>query len=290
LRAELKSGGANTRARQHAFEVLSKAQDREALPEFIALLDDNAFRQKAIPVLARFDAPEVAGALISRIPNLSIDDRNGALNALTSRANYAKALLEAIAKNQLKRDYVTAFHVRQMTQLRDPELEAAVTQAWGRFNSTAAEKEKQIAALEKIFNEAPLWAYDGRAGRQHFQTLCASCHKLGDDGQRLGPELTGAGKHGIRYYLENTIDPNAVIGADFQMTTVETRDGDVISGLLINESADALTIRTVASEEKVAKADIERRQTSEKSLMPEGLLDTLGERERIELLKFLTSH
>ena len=132
--------------------------------------------------------------------------------------------------------------------------------------------------------------FDTSAGRKHFQTLCASCHKLGEDGTRLGPDLTGSGKNGINYYLENIIDPNAVIGTDFQMTVVETKDGDLISGLLINESPDAITLRTTASEEKIAKSNIARRQLSDKSLMPEGLLDTLGDRERIELLKYLTTH
>jgi hypothetical protein len=41
-----------------------------------------------------------------------------------------------------------------------------------------------------------------------------SCHQLGDLGQQLGPELTGAGKHGVRYYLENVIDPDAVVDGE----------------------------------------------------------------------------
>jgi putative heme-binding domain-containing protein len=71
---------------------------------------------------------------------------------------------------------------------------------------------------------------------------------------------------------------------------VETKDGDLINGLLINESPDAIILRTTASEEKIAKANIQRRQLSDKSLMPEGLLDALGEREKIEMLKYLTTH
>ncbi|MEI6358204.1 MAG: hypothetical protein WCP53_14050 [Verrucomicrobiota bacterium] len=43
----------------------------------------------------------------------------------------------------------------------------------------------------------------------------AACHRIGEDGVRPGPELTGAGKHGVRCFLENVIDPVAVVGADF---------------------------------------------------------------------------
>ena len=102
--------------------------------------------------------------------------------------------------------------------------------------------------------------------------------------------MTGAGKHGIRYYLENIIDPNTVIGTDFQMTTIETHGGDVLSGLVINETPGAVTIRTTVGETVVPKTDITTRQTSENSLMPEGLLESLGAREQIELLKYLTTN
>ena len=153
---------------------------------------------------------------------------------------------------------------------------------------TPADKLERINRLEKVFNEAPLWAYSANAGRQHFEKLCMACHKVGDLGQQLGPELTGAGKHGARYFLENVIDPDAVVGSDFQVTTVETKTNESIAGLLVNETASAITLRTTVGESVVAKADIGSRVKSEKSLMPEGLLEALADREQIELLKFLT--
>jgi putative heme-binding domain-containing protein len=284
-----KSDGAND-AREHAFTVLSRAQDSGSVETFISLLDDNRFRARTIPLLARFESTKAAEALLSRLDKFNTDEKNAALNTLTSRASFAKDLLAAIESGHVKRDAVNAFHIRQLTQLNNTDITAAVTKTWGRIGSSEGEKKAQITSMEKVFTEAPLWAFDTSAGRKHFQTLCASCHVLGQDGTRLGPDLTGSGKNGINYYLENFIDPNAVIGTDFQMTVVETKDGDLISGLLVNESPDAITIRTTASEEKIAKSNIARRQLSEKSLMPEGLLDTLGDREKIELLKYLTTH
>src|SRR5262249_43816171 len=126
--------------------------------------------------------------------------------------------------------------------------------------------------------------------QQHFQKLCAVCHRIGNDGVRLGPELTGAGKNGIRYLLENIIDPDAVIGADFQMTVLKTRSGDVLSGLLVNETPSAVTLRTTTGDSVIPKTDIVKRELSSKSLMPEGLLESMTDRERLELLKFLISH
>ena len=290
LRRQLADAKGGADARKHAFSVLSRAQDRPSLPVFLGLLDDGAFRPAAIGLLARFDGPEVATALLGRWDRFTEAERAAALAALTSRAVSATSLLDAVAAGRVKKEQLSSFHVRALAGLKDPDVDRRVKATWGRILQTPAEKQVLIRALEKTFGEAPLWAYSGDAGRKHFQRLCASCHRIGEDGVRLGPELTGAGKHGVRYFLENVIDPDAVVGADFQLTVVETRRGDTVSGVVGGETASAVTLRTTTGPVVVAKADIAKRETSERSLMPEGLLESLPDRERIELLKFLTAN
>ncbi len=290
LRESLADRQAAAADRQHAFAVLSRGPDRGSLAVFLGLLDDEAFQLPVIPLLARFDSPQIPTALLERFSRLSPPARAAALNTLTSRSAFAFALLDALARDNVKRDQLTSFHVRALSSLGNAEIDRRVTEVWGRIQQSPAEKQAQIDQLEKVFNEAPLWAFSGREGRKHYQKLCAQCHRLGEDGVRLGPELTGAGKQGIRYFLENILDPNAVVGTDFQLTTVETRSGDVVSGLLINETTSALTLRTTTDPVLVAKSDVAKRETTAASLMPEGLLESLSEREQIELLKFLVEN
>jgi putative heme-binding domain-containing protein len=290
LREALDNPRADAGLRRHAFAVLNRAQDGASLPVFLRLLGDASFRVRTIGLLARFDSPEIHEALINRFDRFSSAERAAVLNTLTGRVSFALPLLEAVATGKIKRDQLTAFHVRQLTQLNDAEVDKHVSATWGAIHQSPAEQRARIVRLEKVFEEAPLWAYSGGAGREHFLRLCSPCHRIGNDGNRIGPELTGAGKNGVRYFLENIIDPDAVIGADFQMTTVETRNGDVISGLVTAESSDALTIRTVTDQIVLAKKTIVQRTKSEKSMMPEGLLESLSDREQLELLKFLTSN
>lgn len=290
LRAAVIDVAVELGVRKHAFGVLSRALDRESLPAFLKLVDDPAFRSDAIRWLARYDSPEIPRVLLAKIPGFTVAERAEAIDTLTRRPAFAMALLDAVAAGSLQREYLGAYAVRQLTDLKNPAVDRRVVETWGRIGRSAAEKERQIVRMETVFNEAPLWAYDGRAGRQHFQKLCASCHVLGADGSRVGPELTGAGKHGIRYFLENIIDPNAVVGSDFQMTTLETQKGEVISGLVVADNASAVTVRTVVESVVVPKAEIQKRTLGERSLMPEGLLESLNDREQIELLKYLTSN
>jgi putative heme-binding domain-containing protein len=290
LRDTLGDVRADRPVRQHAFAVLSRAQDRASLPVFVKLFDDSFFRTPAINLATRFDSPEVSAALLARFTNFAAADRAATLDALTSRPSFAVALLDALAAGKVQRDQLTAFHVTRLINLKSADVDERVAATWGRIQKTSVEKQAQIAKLEKVFNEAPLWAYNAGAGRQHFQKLCVPCHRIGNEGTRLGPELTGAGKHGARYFLENIIDPDAVIGTDFQVTLVETKDDETITGLLASETSSAITLRTTAGDAVVPKANVKSRTRGEKSLMPEGLLESLSEREQIELLKFLTTN
>jgi putative heme-binding domain-containing protein len=290
LRRTLADRTAPAEERQHALAALARGPDRESRAVFLALLEEPDFRLLVIPLLGSFDSPEVSEAVLQRFESWPSAERAAAMATLSRRTSHALALLEAVRAGRIPRDQLSSFQVRALTGLQNEDIHRQVSALWGRIQPSPAEKQKQIERLEKVFNEAPLWAYSAREGRRHFQTLCASCHRLGEEGVRLGPELTGAGKHGIRYILENVLDPNAVVGADFQLTTVETRSGEVVSGLLVGETAGVLTVRTTADTVRLPVADVQRRETSEKSLMPEGLLESLNDREQIELLKFLVEN
>ena len=104
----------------------------------------------------------------------------------------------------------------------------------------------------------------------------------------LGPNLEGAGENGVSYWLENIIDPHAVVGSDFELTIVETNSGQVVSGMVANDTASALTLRTITDEVTVARSDIKSVNRVSQSIMPSGLLETLNETEQVELLKYLS--
>lgn len=289
LRGVLSDPSQPKEQRAHAFSVLGRTADPGSLEVFLGLLGDPAWRIQAIRILSRFDSPEVSGALLKQYSTFSPAERAAVLDAMTRRPPYALALLDAVAAGTIRRDQLTSLQMRQLESLRNPEINRRIAASWGRTQPSPTEKLAQMEKLQKTFEEAPLWAYDGRAGRQHFQKLCAYCHVLGQDGNRIGPELTGSSANGIRYFLENIIDPDAVIGADFELLTVETKSGDLVSGLLVQETGSALTLRTPTEQRVIGKDEIVRRDRSDRSLMPSGLLDSLNPREQIELLKFLTA-
>ncbi len=111
-----------------------------------------------------------------------------------------------------------------------------------------------------------------------------------DEGEALGPDLTGAERRDLDFLLTSLVDPSSVIRKEYQPTTVATRDGRVLNGLIVEESDSALTLFDSNKEKTViAREDIEEMKPSDVSIMPEGVLDPLTDMQVRDLFRYLQS-
>ncbi|HRH96773.1 MAG TPA: hypothetical protein PLB55_12600, partial [Prosthecobacter sp.] len=275
--------------RRWAFDLLKRTGDAESTPIFAKLLDEPAFSSAVIPLLSRSNDPATATALMQRFEKLIPTDSNAALGALTSRAELAKPLLEAVKAEAFDKKHLSSLQIRQMRNLNHAEINTLLDATWGKVNESSAAAKASIAKLKKAYESAPLWAFNAKSGEQTFQQLCAVCHSMGGVGGKLGPDLAGSWRNGLDYFLENIIDPNAVVGDNFQLHVLTKKDGSVVSGVIEQETDTAITARTVTESVIISKADLKDRQKLPVSIMPPGLLEALPERKALELLKYLLS-
>src|SRR5262249_22216633 len=105
--------------------------------------------------------------------------------------------------------------------------------------------------------------------------------------QSVGPELTGSQRANLDYVLENVIDPSAVVPREFQMVNFTLADDRVVGGIILRETKDAVTVRTVNDTFTIATADIVTRKPTSMSIMPEGLLDQMKPEEVRDLVAYL---
>jgi putative membrane-bound dehydrogenase-like protein len=132
-------------------------------------------------------------------------------------------------------------------------------------------------------------------GRQLFldarKTQCAKCHRVGDQGERIGPELTGLGGRFSRVHLiESILEPSRTIAPSFQTLVVALKDGRIASGIKVAETTDRLTIADrEGNRHDLRKADIAQQETSAMSTMPDGLEKQLTTDEFIDLITFLVA-
>jgi len=119
---------------------------------------------------------------------------------------------------------------------------------------------------------------------------CVLCHSIGGVGGKVGPDMTSLGAAAPADYLvESVLLPNAKIKEGFHGINVETKDDLEYSGILVRETGQEVVLRNAQNQEvSVAKSNIRKRANASQSLMPAGLLDTLPESDRNDLVAFLT--
>ncbi|MBE7493972.1 MAG: DUF1080 domain-containing protein [Verrucomicrobiaceae bacterium] len=289
VRKVLADASGTMEQRRWAFDLLKRVGDTESIPIFAKLLDEPAFTTAVIPLLSRSNDPATALTLLERFDQLDPANRIAALGVFTSRAELAKPLLEAVKAGSFDKKHLSSLQIRQMRNLNHAEINTLLDATWGKVNESSAAAKASIAKLKKAYESAPLWAFNAKSGEQTFQQLCAVCHSMGGVGGKLGPDLAGSWRNGLDYFLENIIDPNAVVGDNFQLHVLTKKDGSVVSGVIEQETDTAITARTVTESVVISKSDLKERQKTPVSLMPPGLLEALPERKALELLKYLLS-
>jgi putative membrane-bound dehydrogenase-like protein len=289
MRATLADRGAALADRKQAFALLARINDADTVPIFVSLLDDPEFRGASLPLVSRSNDLAVGEKLMEAYASFGEQDRRAVVATLASKPAFARPLVAAIEARRFPKDDVTAAQLRQLRGLDDPEIRAALDRVYGKVNDSPAAAKATMARLKGLWVGAPQWSIDRDRGRAVFVKACANCHRHGDTGGNLGPNLTGAWTNDPDYFVENLVDPNAVVGPDYQLTTVITDDGRSISGIIAEETPDALMLRTPDGPVTVPAAAIEERTTSAVSLMPSGILENLPEDEFLALVKFLTT-
>ena len=130
----------------------------------------------------------------------------------------------------------------------------------------------------------------GEAVYRRNELACTSCHAIGGAGGKVGPDLTSIGASAPADYLvESLILPNAKIKEGYSSVEITTKDGSEYIGTLARESQQEVVLRNAAgAEQAIAKNDIAKREQGVNSLMPSGLLESLNERDQLDLFAFLS--
>jgi len=129
---------------------------------------------------------------------------------------------------------------------------------------------------------------DPDSGRGVYLRVCANCHRRGDLGRNVGPNLATVLEHAPERLLTNILDPNADIQPGYQGYTCVLMTGEVVTGLLAAETGESVTI-TLADgmSRSIARNEIEEFSTGNRSFMPEGVEESVTVEQMRDLLAFL---
>jgi putative heme-binding domain-containing protein len=232
--------------------------------------------------LATFSDPAVAKLLLSRWTAFSPALRSEVIVRVLSRPAWRTTLLDAIEAGTVPAAVIPPTRRDLLLADRDP----AIRQRARKLLGQTAPGSRQAAYAR--YRDALGLAADGTRGERVFERECMACHKLGERGHSVGPNLASVQRRTPEELLLHIIDPNREVAPDYLEYAVSLDDGRVLTGLVVAESAGSLTLRRPGgAEDTVLRTSIEDVAGTGKSLMPEGLESRVSPQEMADVIAFL---
>jgi putative heme-binding domain-containing protein len=267
-----------------------RSSDRETAEKLIELVSPRMPPELAIGILNSLSASEVAdvgSSIAARLPSLTPSVRSAGVSLLLSRSDWTRSLVDALAEGTLEWSDLALDQRQRLAEHRDRRLRDRARKLLAEGGVLPNPDRRKV--LDKLL---PLARQSGDAarGKAVFEKHCAKCHVHGAVGSRVGPDLTGMAVHPKEEMLENILDPSRNVEGNFRTHTLATRDGRVLTGLLVAESKTALELAdTEGKKHVVLREDVEELSPSPKSIMPEGFEKQATPAELVDLLEFLAA-
>jgi uncharacterized repeat protein (TIGR03806 family) len=215
-------------------------------------------------------------------------ERADAIGRLLSSTGSALRLATALGDGRIpepaRSEVVAAAMARSEVQVRD---------LFERF----VPDEQRVPRLGNVVKAEALLALKGNAARgkelffKNAAVQCVTCHRVGDTGTALGPDLTQiARKYTRAQILESILEPSKAVDPQYVTHLVETKEGQVYTGLLVSRTAQEVVLKDVKAQEiRIPAAKVETLVPQQKSIMPELLLRDLTAEQVADLLEYLAS-
>lgn len=271
LRLIAQAGSTNQSTEQRVFTSISKLITQAPEPEV---------RLAAVKALSSLSTPEAVTALLSAWKSAGPAVRRELTEALLRRPDRTDALLAALEDRTIAPSEIDAASARRLQTHNNAVIRSRATKL---FQPTAS-RQNVIARYQQSLRQTG----DAQRGREVFRGQCATCHSVAGVGVRVGPDISDTRTKTTEMLMNDVLNPNAAIDANYVSYTVATRDGRVLSGLIDSETATSLTLRRAENQTEVLlKQEIEELRSSGQSLMPEALEQTITIDQMADLLAFL---
>ena len=284
-----------------AVRTLGKLKSDKAMTVLgvvIALLKDAELRTEAVRALGL----HVSGQPKDDVGMAAL----GMLQTLITSADYKELQLvavEALAGSRAGTAWLLDLHQKQKLPkeliantgrlLRNSPFERERAQAILLFPAPGKLNPKALPAMAELAKR------DGDAARGKLvwdasfagAAQCAKCHTVRGIGGQVGPDLSMIGKKGGKEnLLESILAPSKAIADQYVQTIVTTTGDQIVTGLVVADTPQALTLRDANGKDFViAKGDIAMQKKSTTSLMPEDIVAALSEDELIDLVAYLAT-
>ncbi|WP_254053399.1 PVC-type heme-binding CxxCH protein [Singulisphaera sp. GP187] len=236
----------------------------------------------SLRALAGFDEPQIAELILANNRQLVPSVRTEAVATLLARESWTLALLKAMASGAVDPGQIDQARRPLLVNHKNEELAALARVAFGKEQAVLS------SDLQATIKAALKPTGDRRRGEEVFIKQCMTCHKVGDKGHAVGPDLTTTQFREPESFLTHVLEPNRFVAPNYVQYILGDRGGRVFTGLIASETASSVTIRRADGvEDVILRSQIDELTSTGKSLMPEGLGSKLTPQELADLASFV---
>ena len=253
-----------------------------ALTERLAPQEPEAIQTEAVRALTRLRAIDVSQILIERWRTFTATARQVVIDWFFSDEARLHKLLDAVEAESIQAWSLGPARTRQLQRYPVP----AIKQRALVLLEKAQGPDRQ-AVFEKYLPALRLEGKPG-AGAAIFEEVCAECHKIGDMGHEVGPDLLGLTTRFKEQLLADILIPNQALETGYEEYVVETVDGRSLSGVIAEETPTSITIRRAKGEQDtVLRRNVESMYSLSLSPMPEDLEKSISVQGMADLIAYI---
>ncbi|MEX2027063.1 MAG: PVC-type heme-binding CxxCH protein, partial [Pirellulaceae bacterium] len=259
------------------------------LPETLGLLMEYSvveghpeYRKTAIVALGRFDSLDPWRPFLKRFPRETLEIRSAILAGILQRPDRIALLLYAMDAGSIKPAELDRVQTDRLLKHADAKIRERATKIFG--SALPADRKKALEDYQSVL----AMSADATRGKQVFAKNCATCHKIGEIGVNVAPDISDSRTKTPQQILGDIIQPNRAIDANYIAWNVLLTDGSAASGVLSAETGTSITLRQPEGKTLVvSRSDIDQLKSSGLSLMPEGLEKNIPHQEMADLVAFI---
>lgn len=285
LHSLAQSSEAPLQLRTAAIELLglSKTPSSLELLKSMAVQEgDGAIRQAGIRAWSEQGSQQSDEFLVTQLVNASPKLRPVLLDLLLGKPERQSRLLAALDDGSITARQLGAVELKRFVDRAKAEIKIGFQKQLDTIlNSNRAEVLRGYQSCLDLTGDVV-------RGRQVFAKQCAACHRIGEIGVQVGPDISDSRVHTPDKLLTSVLDPNRAIDNNYFRFVVLTSDGKTFDGLIAEETADKIIIRSQNDQRHViARSDIEQLKPTGVSMMPEGLESQIDHQAMSDLIAFI---
>jgi putative heme-binding domain-containing protein len=276
---------ASPQQRIRAIELLSSVGSKRVAETLLTTLRQGGSAEVQLAALAALRShrsAEVTDTLLELWSGWSPRLRSAAGQFLFASADRSLRVMQAIDEGEIAAEDISISRWNALASSRHATLKQRAKQYLEQSQSSSR------GAVIEDYREALSLTGDARRGREVFKKQCAGCHRNGEVGHAIGPNLAAAATRGAESILTNVLDPNREVNPQYLNYVVLTAEGQTVAGMIAAENANSITLGQAESvQQTILRQDIELIRNTNQSIMPEGLEKAISKQAMADLIAYL---